>query len=204
MRTIRKIIVHCSDTPAGRHHTVADFRKWHTDPPPYGNGWNDIGYQVVTYLDGSNHAGRPEEIAGAHTYGHNHDSLGICYVGGRASDGSYADTRTPEQKAGLLEQINIWLVKYPTIVEIGGHRDYDARECPCFDARGEYAHLLGNTPAPIDSITTDPNVIQAYKWPSIGTPVAEIPPSTTLPVTDEITKTWYKTEKGWVSEDDII
>ena len=23
---------------------VAEIRRWHTDPPPKGNGWNDIGY----------------------------------------------------------------------------------------------------------------------------------------------------------------
>ena len=62
MRTINKIILHCTATPEGRHTTVEDIRLWHK-----AQGWSDIGYHYVVYLDGSIHTGRPIEVAGAHT-----------------------------------------------------------------------------------------------------------------------------------------
>lgn len=59
MRSIDKIIVHCTATPEGKHFTVQQIREWHTAPKPKGNGWRDIGYHFVVYLDGSVHNGRP-------------------------------------------------------------------------------------------------------------------------------------------------
>ena len=77
MRTINKIILHCTATPEGRHTTVEDIRLWHKS-----QGWSDIGYHYVVYLDGSIHTGRPIEVSGAHTKGLNKNSIGVVYVGG--------------------------------------------------------------------------------------------------------------------------
>ena len=97
MRSIDKIIVHCTATPEGKHFTVQQIREWHTAPKPKGNGWRDIGYHFVVYLDGSVHNGRPVGQIGAHCSGHNAHSIGVCYVGGEVADGSHKpkDTRTP-------------------------------------------------------------------------------------------------------------
>ena len=210
MREITRVIVHCTATPAGRHHTVDEIRRWHTDPEPYGNGWSDIGYHAIVYLDGSVHAGRPEDRAGAHVAGHNHDSLGIVYVGGTDAAGAPKDTRTAEQKAGLEKQLQEWLERYPTIREISGHHDYDAgKACPSFDARAEYAHLLHAAADPINIVITDPVDVTAYKFPSIGTPIATISPSTSLRVIRELTVTWRECElpnggKGWIHPNDLV
>ncbi len=48
MRTINKLIVHCSDTPNDRFVSVDDIRKWHVEE----NGWSDIGYHYVIYRNG--------------------------------------------------------------------------------------------------------------------------------------------------------
>ena len=90
MREIKKIIVHCADTPEGRDVRTAEIKRWHTEE----RGWSDIGYHWVVELDGSLHAGRPEEVSGAHCKGHNSDSIGICYVGGSDASGNPKDTRT--------------------------------------------------------------------------------------------------------------
>ena len=39
MRDLNRIILHCAATPEGREVSVDTIRKWHTDPPPQGNGW---------------------------------------------------------------------------------------------------------------------------------------------------------------------
>ncbi len=53
MRSITEIIVHCTATPEGKPFTVQQIRQWHTAPKPKGNGWSDIGYHYIVYLDGT-------------------------------------------------------------------------------------------------------------------------------------------------------
>lgn len=136
MRTIDKIIVHCTATAEGKVFTVEDIDRWHKE-----RGFKEIGYHYVVYLDGSVHAGRPEEMVGAHCKGQNARSIGVCYVGGCASDGTTPkDTRTPEQKAALTGLLRELRDRYPAAV-IYGHRDFSSKACPCFDARAEYRNL---------------------------------------------------------------
>lgn len=137
MRRITEIIVHCSDTPAGRDDRAADIRRWHVD----GNGWTDIGYHYVVCLDGSVEAGRDPSFPGAHCTGHNAQSIGVCYVGGRdAETCKPADTRTDEQKRSLVLLLGYLRTKYPD-AKIYGHRDFARKACPCFDAKTEYQDL---------------------------------------------------------------
>lgn len=136
MRKINKIIIHCTDTYAGKNWTVEDIRKWHK-----ARGWLDIGYHYVIYLDGSIHAGRNEEAIGAHCEGHNKDSIGVCYVGGKEPGTAKAkDTRTPAQKEALIRLLIDLVCRYPD-AEIVGHCDLANRKCPCFDAKKEYRNL---------------------------------------------------------------
>jgi len=136
MRKINEIIVHCSATPEGRAHTVADIRRWHKQ-----RGFVDIGYHYVIYLDGTIHAGRALERTGAHCTGHNKNSIGICYIGGMTKDMKMAkDTRTPEQKNALRSLLKQLRKQFPG-ARIFGHRDFAAKACPSFDARREYADI---------------------------------------------------------------
>lgn len=135
MRKITKIIVHCSDTPEGRDDKAADIRRWHK-----ARGFNDIGYHYVVDLDGTIEPGRDVTIAGAHTTGHNADSIGVCYIGGADTDMKAKDTRTEEQKTALRLLLKYLVQKYPG-AKIYGHRDFANKSCPSFDARTEYANL---------------------------------------------------------------
>lgn len=143
-RTIKEIIVHCSDSPEGRDDTIDDIKRWHTLPKPRGRGWSDIGYHYVIHLDGSIHNGRDVDKVGAHCAagGHNTYSIGICYVGGRTKDmKTVKDTRTPAQKASLLSLLRDLRSMYPN-AKIFGHHDFDkGKACPCFDAKNEYSSI---------------------------------------------------------------
>lgn len=118
-----------------------------------------IGYNYVIDLDGTVEVGRPLTRDGAHcnTAGlsgvsYNKHSIGICYIGGLDKDGRAADTRTPAQKKALMELVYSLLDKYPSIVEIIGHRDASPdrngdgqitpnewiKQCPCFDVKNEF------------------------------------------------------------------
>tara|TARA_R110000796_G_scaffold76166_3_gene170443 strand:+ start:1409 stop:1846 length:438 start_codon:yes stop_codon:yes gene_type:complete len=138
MRKIKKIIVHCSATQEGKNISVDTIRKWHLK-----RGWRDIGYHFVIGLDGEIEEGRPIEQSGAHTKGHNFDSIGVCYIGGveseRGENGKWIakDTRTPEQREAL-EEILCTLKTLYTSAKVYGHRDFSTKSCPCFDATKEY------------------------------------------------------------------
>lgn len=130
MRNITKIIVHCSATPEGRDYTVADIDRWHKQ-----RGWQGIGYHYVVYRDGSVHPGRPVEQIGAHTSGHNANSIGVCYIGGVAADGKTPkDTRTPAQRAALRDLVELLRAEYPNAT-IHGHREFANKACPSFNVK---------------------------------------------------------------------
>ena len=135
MRSITKIIIHCSATPEGKDYTVQQIRQWHTTPKPKGNGWQDIGYHFVIYRDGTVHKGRPIEQSGAHTYGHNAHSIGICYIGGCAKDGKTPkDTRTEAQRLALINLCRDLKASYPKAT-IHGHNEFAAKACPSFNVQ---------------------------------------------------------------------
>ncbi len=135
-RSIKELIVHCSATPEGKDYSVDTIRQWHLQ-----RGFSDIGYHYVIYRDGSIHIGRDESIIGAHCTGHNTNSIGVCYIGGCATDGKTPkDTRTTEQKQSLVKLLKELKTKYPQ-VSIYGHRNFANKACPSFDATKEYSSL---------------------------------------------------------------
>ena len=135
-RTIKELIVHCSATPEGKDYSVDTIRQWHLQ-----RGFSDIGYHYIIYRDGSIHIGRDESIIGAHCTGHNTNSIGVCYIGGCASDGKTPkDTRTTEQKQSLVKLLKDLKTKYAQ-ASIHGHRDFSSKACPSFDATKEYSSI---------------------------------------------------------------
>jgi len=137
MRKINKIILHCSATPEGREHDVADIRRWHLK-----RGFNDIGYHYLIHIDGTVEEGRPLNKQGAHCSGQNRGSIGICYVGGMSKDMKKAkDTRTQAQKDSLIKLMHELIYKYNKDMTIHGHNEYANKACPSFNVQEEYANL---------------------------------------------------------------
>ena len=132
MRTISKIIIHCTATKEGRPTTVAEVTLWHKD-----RGFVTIGYHYLIGLNGEIWTGRPVEQIGAHTEGYNSNSIGVCYVGGLDADGKAKDTRTPAQKESLVTLVKELKEKYPAAT-IHGHREFANKACPCFDVSKEF------------------------------------------------------------------
>ena len=56
--------------------TAEDVHRWHV-----GNGWAGIGYHYLVRKDGTIYRGRPEDTVGAHAYGANSHSIGVCFEG---------------------------------------------------------------------------------------------------------------------------
>lgn len=137
MRKLNRIILHCTATPEGRHVSVDTIRKWHVND----RGWRDIGYHYVIYLDGSVHKGRPIEQSGAHTSGHNADSIGIVYVGGCDSKMKAKDTLNEAQEVAMVNLIQALRAEYGELT-LHGHNEYAAKACPSFNVREKFHWLL--------------------------------------------------------------
>jgi len=133
MRKIKKIIIHCTATPGDV--SIDTVREWHVNE----RGWRDVGYHFLVRTDGTVEEGRPIEQSGAHTKGHNWDSIGVAYAGGTGKNGEWLDTRTDEQKDVLVDLLCQLKDTYGGTIY--GHRDFSKKECPSFDARLEYDNI---------------------------------------------------------------
>lgn len=136
MRELKRIIIHCTATPEGKHFDVATIRRWHVKD----RGWKDIGYHYVIYLDGSVHEGRPVEQTGAHTSGHNADSIGIVYVGGCDSKMKAKDTLNEAQKTAMVNLIKALREQHGEL-SLHGHNEYAAKACPSFKVKDKFSWL---------------------------------------------------------------
>lgn len=138
-----KIVVHCSATPGDRDIDISDVRAWHLK-----RGFRDVGYHFFIKLDGTIQRGRRCDEQGAHVYGHNSDSIGICYAGGIGSNGKPKNTLTFRQELSLIEVVKSLQLVFGDL-PVYGHRDLSPdkdgdgvverhewlKACPSFDVK---------------------------------------------------------------------
>ncbi len=132
-RLINRIVIHHSATPADRDIGVAEIAEWHI-----ARGFSGVGYHFVIRRNGRVDSGRPIALAGAHVRGYNHDSIGICLVGGVDKHLKAHNNFTPYQFGALAGLLDDLLLTWPG-AEICGHKDLAATECPAFDVKGWWA-----------------------------------------------------------------
>lgn len=118
---IQYLVVHCSATPDDEPIGACEIHDMHL-----GFGWHGIGYHRVINRDGVVEHGRPDYWQGAHVYGHNEISLGVCLIG--------CDSFTHKQFESLETVLREWRQTYPRAA-ICGHTDfsYTEKTCPNFD-----------------------------------------------------------------------
>jgi len=117
---IKYLIIHCSDTDNIDINNASHIHKMHI-----GFGWDGIGYHKIICKDGLIEDGRPEYWVGAHAYGYNHKSLGVCLIG--------KNEFTDDQFDSLFKLLKLWKSKYPN-TRIIGHKDTaTSKTCPNFD-----------------------------------------------------------------------
>ena len=127
------IAVHCSATGPKADIGAKDIDKWHR-----AKGWACIGYHYVIRRNGTVEEGRDEKVIGAHVENWNHNSIGVCVVGGvDADDIKKAENNFTNEQFASLKQLLIDLkTRYPKAV-IQGHRDFPEvkKACPSFDVK---------------------------------------------------------------------
>ena len=132
MREITRAIIHCSATNPEQDFDASDIDRWHK-----ARGWSGIGYHYVIKLDGTLERGRDINKTGAHAFGYNKKSIGICFIGGIDMEGNPADTRTDEQKRTLKILIGMINGRFPKAT-IHGHNEFSKKACPSFCVKTEY------------------------------------------------------------------
>lgn len=128
-RIIRRAFIHSSATKPSMDIGRDEIDDWHKQ-----RGWSGIGYHLVIRRDGTHEIGRDVDVKGAHTGGHNHDSIGVVLVGGVSNSGKPEANFTDMQFRTLSRVVDELLVTYPGI-SILGHRDVAATSCPSFNAQ---------------------------------------------------------------------
>lgn len=146
--TVKKIVIHCSDSTWG---SALAIDKWHKE-----RGWRGIGYLGVvgngrplphmvhpwTFADGHFEWGRPldddtilevPEIE-AHAYGWNHKSVGICLIGkpqGPRDRCQFTPSQILTARSAIDNLIMHFGLSYDDVV---GHYELDpAKTCPGMD-----------------------------------------------------------------------
>lgn len=158
MRNIKVAVIHCSATRELKDFKVADIEAMHAKRFKKIGG-SHIGYHHVILLDGTDIQTKDYDFIGQHVAGANAETLGIVYIGGLDKAGKKGkDTRTQKQKGAIQFRLMELKKQFPAL-KIRGHRDYSPdldgdgilepwefmKECPCFDARKEYAHIENYT-----------------------------------------------------------
>lgn len=106
------------------HHAVYNGDVEGIDRIHKNKGWTCIGYHFYVRKDGSIYRGRKEDTVGAHAYGSNYTSIGIC------AEGNFeTDTMSVEQKNSIIELVNYLKNKYG-VTKVLRHKDVNATACP--------------------------------------------------------------------------
>lgn len=122
MREIKQLVVHCSGSPDDRDIGAEEIHRWHIE-----NEWDGIAYHEVIRRDGRLEAGRPDYWVGAHAYGHNSNSLGVCLIGGE----NYSD----EQISTLVNLLVKWRMQHADAYIVGHYELDSGKTCPNIDMR---------------------------------------------------------------------
>jgi hypothetical protein len=108
------------------HHAAAltadvdMIHKWHLERKFLG-----FGYNFLVRKSGEVYAGRPIDCADSDAFGHNFDSLSICFEG----DFDRESMSNTQMNAGS-ELIRYLLGLYPQVKSVVRHRDVDKTSCP--------------------------------------------------------------------------
>ena len=111
-----RIILHHADA---KKCSAEDIHRWHLN-----NGWSGAGYHFLVRKDGKIYRLRPEDKVGAHAYGSNYNSLGICF------EGNYMEEDMPGIQKEAGKELVAYLKNKYGITTVQRHKDVCATSCP--------------------------------------------------------------------------
>lgn len=131
------IVVHCSATKPKMDWGFKEIDAEHKK-----RGFKMCGYHIIIRRDGTREIGRHIDDVGAHVQGYNHNSVGVCLIGGVDDHLKPENNFTPAQMGALWQVLQRLTVEFPK-AEVLGHCDLNAgKACPSFDVKQWYAEKL--------------------------------------------------------------
>lgn len=121
---VKKIILHCSDSDLASHDNIETINAWHK-----ARGWRKVGYHYFINKQGLIAIGRQEDEQGAHTKGHNNDSISIC-ISGKSDFNNKQFDETKKLIKNLLYNRDL------TMQDVYPHNYFNKNKtCPNFDIK---------------------------------------------------------------------
>lgn len=115
-KSTERIILHHADA---KNCSAEDIQRWHLN-----NGWAGAGYHFLVRKDGKVYRLRPEDKVGAHAYGANYDSLGICF------EGNFMEEDMPAEQIKAGQELVAYLKNKYNITTVQRHKDVCSTNCP--------------------------------------------------------------------------
>ena len=115
-KATQRIILHHADA---KNCSAEDIHRWHLN-----NGWSGAGYHFLVRKDGKVYRLRPEDKVGAHAYGANYDSLGICF------EGNFMEEDMPAEQIKAGQELVAYLKNKYNITTVQRHKDVCSTNCP--------------------------------------------------------------------------
>lgn len=106
------------------HHRAGDGDVEGVDRIHKNNDWTCIGYHFYVRKDGSIYRGRQEDTVGAHAYGYNNTSIGIC------AEGNFENDIMSEAQKQALKELVAYIKEKYGISKVVKHNDLGNTACP--------------------------------------------------------------------------
>lgn len=120
-----------------------------------GNGWAGIGYHYLVRKDGTIYRGRPEDTVGAHAYGANSHSIGICFEGNYQVEQSMPAAQLAAGQALVADIKRRW-----GITKVIGHKDVTGSTTDCPGKYFPFAEMIsGAQKTPTNTTTKEEKIM---------------------------------------------
>ena len=113
-----RVILH--HTGVAVEQSVEVIHNYHKNSLEYAG----IGYHFYIRKNGEIYRGRPEDTVGAHAYGSNNDSIGICF------EGNFEEEQMTEAQIKSGKELVNYLKEKYNINKVQMHRDVNQTSCP--------------------------------------------------------------------------
>ena len=119
-----------------------------------GNGWAGIGSHYLVRKDGTIFRGRPEDTVGAHAYGANNHSIGVCFEGNYQLEAEMPAAQLAAGQALVADIKRRW-----GITKVIGHKDVAGSTTDCPGKYFPLAEMISGKTETATNNTTKEDII---------------------------------------------
>lgn len=118
------------------------------------NGWAGIGYHYYIRKDGTIYRGRPEDTVGAHAYGANSHSIGVCFEGNYEVEPSMPSAQLAAGQALVADIKRRW-----GISKVIGHREVAGATTDCPGKYFPFSNIASGTTETVNTTSKEDKIM---------------------------------------------